>query len=103
MADYKETNVTGTQWQRCCAVHIQNTYGQTPQVTMQEEQLTAVNGQLFQKGASGLNITYDPTELIPLLNPLTGVATGASMSQGQIYAALWSLYMTKAAARDAGV
>ena len=103
MADYRETDVSGTQWQRCCAVHIQNPYGQTPQITLQEEQLTTVNGQLFQKGAGGINITFDPNEVINLLNPATGEALGTTMTHGQMYTALWSLYIAKADARDAAV
>ena len=99
--NYKENSVAGTQWQRCCAVHIQNTYGQTPQITLQEERLTEVNGQLFQQGAVGLNITFDPAAVIPLLNPADGTPLGQSMTQGQIHIALWSLYMQAAAARDA--
>jgi hypothetical protein len=101
MADYKQTNVSGTQWQRCNAIHIQNTLGQTPTVTMQEEQITNVGGQQFSKSVGGLNVPFNPNESIPLLNPADGTSLGTSMTQGQIQVALWSLYMAKAAARDA--
>jgi hypothetical protein len=103
MADYKELSVSGNQWQRACAIHIQNNYGQTPQITIQEEQLTNINGEIFQKGAGGINITFDPSQVIDLLNPADGTPLGASMTQGQIHVALWSLYMQEAAKRDAAL
>jgi hypothetical protein len=100
MADYKESQVSGTQWQRCNAIHIQNTYGQLPSITMQEEQITIVGDQTFQRSVGGLNIAFDPSEEIQLLNPADGSPLGASMTQAQIHVAIWSLYMAKAAARD---
>jgi len=103
MADYKETTVSGTQWQRCNAIHIQNTYGQTPTVTMQEEQITNVGDQQFQRSVGGLNIPFDPDAVIQLRNPADGSLLGASMTQGQIHVALWSLYVQSAAARDAAL
>ena len=103
MADYKETIVSGTQWQRCCAINIQNSYGRTPQITMQEERLTNVNGEMFQQGAGGINLEFNPDEVIPLLNPVDGSPIGQTMTQAQIHIALWSLYMMKAAERDAAL
>ncbi len=100
MANYKETQVSGQQWQRACAIHIQNNYGQTPQITIQEEQLTKVGDELFQKGAGGISIAFDPNEVIALRHPVTGELMGETMTQGQIHVALWSLYMQKAAERD---
>ena len=99
--DYKASEISGNQWQRCCAVNIQNSYGRTPQITLQEEILTNINGEIYQKGAGGINIAFDPSEVIPLLDPTTGEPLGATMTQGQIHVALWSLYMMKAQARDA--
>lgn len=101
MADYKEQNVSGNQWQRCCNIHISNSYGRVPTITMQEEQLTNINGELFQKGAGGINVEFNPDANIPLLNPADGTPLGTTMTQGQIHVALWSLYMQKAAERDA--
>lgn len=102
MSDYKETTVTGSQWQRCCAINIDNTYGQAPTVRLQEEQITNVNGELFKKPVGGLSVPFDLAAEIELLDPTTGLPLGATMTQGQIHVALWSLYMQAAAARDAG-
>lgn len=103
MADYKETTVNGSQWQRCCGIHIQNSYGQLPRITLAEEQLTSINGEMFQKTVGALNVNFDPNAVIELLNPADGTPLGASMTQGQIHVALWSLYKQQAALRDAGL
>lgn len=102
MPDYKETTASATQWQRCVSVNIQNTYGQTPQIYLQEEQITNVAGQLFNKPVGGINIQFDPNAVIDLLDPATGLPVGSSMTQAQIHVALWSLYMQSAKARDLG-
>jgi hypothetical protein len=96
-----ETTVTGTQWNRCNAIHIQNTYGQKPQVTMQEEQITLIGDQQFQRSTGGFSIEFDPSSVIPLLNPADGTSLGQTMTQGQIHVALWSLYMAEVAKRAA--
>lgn len=101
MANYQETQVDGIQWQRCNAVHIQNTYGRTPSITLQEEKLTQVGGQTFQQGAGGFNFDFNPAEVIELRDPNTGALTGGTMTMADMYVALWSLYMGKALARDA--
>lgn len=100
MADYKETTVNGTQWQRCRTVIIDNSYGRQPVITFQEEKLTNVNGELFQQGAGGLNVPFDPSKVITLLDPATGQPTGQTITFGEMYVGMWSLYMQEAFARD---
>lgn len=103
MPDYKETSVNGTQWQRCRTVIIDNAYQRTPQITFQEEKLTNVNGELFQQGAGGINVPFDAAKVITLLDPATGEPTGGTMTFGEMYVAMWSLYMQEALQRDAAV
>lgn len=100
MPDYKETSVNGTQWQRCSSVIIDNAYQRNPQIMFQEERLTNVNGEIFQQGAGGINVPFDPLKVINLLDPATGQPTGQTMTFGEMYMAMWSLYMQEAVARD---
>lgn len=99
--NYKESDLSGSQWQRCNRITIDNRYEQTPQITMHEEIMTVVGGKRFQENAGAVYVTFDPNAVIELLNPETGEPLGATMTQGQIHVALWSLYMAQAAARDA--
>lgn len=99
--DYQETTVAGKQWKRCYAIDIQNPYGQTPTVTMHEEVITQVNDAVFHQRTGNVQVPFDPSAEIALLDPATGAPLGVTMTQGQIHVALWSLYMTKALERDA--
>jgi hypothetical protein len=100
MADYKESNVSGTQWQRCNGVYIQNSYKNVPNITLREEKVTEIGEELFFKDMGQIDFQFNPNAVIQLLNPVDGTPTGATMSMGEMYIALWSLYMTKAAERD---
>ena len=46
--DYKETSLTGSQWQRCNRITIDNPYNATPQITMHEEMMTVLGEKRFQ-------------------------------------------------------
>lgn len=101
MPNYKEAPVSGTQWQRCNQVVIDNPYGGVPTVSMREEMIVTLNGDRFSRSAPGLTFAFDPSEVIPLLDPTTGQPTGQSVTAGSIYVALASMYAMKAAQRDA--
>ena len=103
MANYKESAVSGTQWQRCWGVYIQNLRDSVPHITLSEEQVTIVGDQSFTKDMGHIDFQFDPAAEITLLNPVTGVATGETITMGEMYVALWSLYMGRAASRDAAL
>lgn len=103
MADYKQSEVSGSQWQRCWGVYIQNLMNSTPVITLREEQVTVVGDQTFTKDMGQMTMNFDPTASIELLDTTTGDPTGSSISMLDMYQALWSLYMAKAVERDAQV
>lgn len=101
MADYKETTVSGTSWQRCNQVVINNPYGGTPSIRLGEEIVATLGGNTFIQSAPGLTFSFDPAEVIPLRNPATGdLIPDASMTGMDVYVALYSLYIKKATERD---
>ena len=100
MADYKEQAVAGKQWTRCNLVLIDNTFNAAPSISFQEEQVTIVGEEIFKKNSGSINLTFDPSRVIPLIDPATGNPTGATTTFGEIQVALWSLYMAEAVARD---
>lgn len=99
--NYKESTLSGSQWQRCVRVTIDNQYNQTPQITMHEERITVVGDNTFRENVGAVYAAFDPNAEIALLNPDTGEALGTTMTQGQIHLAMWSLYMQLASERDA--
>ena len=98
--DYQETAVAGKQWKRCYAIDIQNPLGVTPTIAMQEEVVTTVGTSVFRERTGNVLVPFDPAAEVALLDPTTGESLGATMTQGQIHVALWSLYMSKALERD---
>lgn len=99
--NYKEQAVSGSQWQRCNRVTIDNPYQGTPQITLHEEVITLAGDAVFHTFAGAISMPFDPTGTVDLLDPESGAPLGASMTQAQIYVALWSLYISCALARDA--
>lgn len=102
MADYKESEVSGKQWQRCRAIEIDNPYGAMPVVRFFEELRTQVGGQGVAVPVGGITQNFDdPAKTFPLRNPMTGELVGATATYGEVYGLLWSLYMALAEERDA--
>lgn len=101
MSNYKEVAVTGTKWQRCNSVTINNPLGAIPTVSMGEQIMAVVDGDTFAQTAQGLNFAFDPGEVIALRNPATNELVGSTMTGLDVYVALYSLYIQKAQERDA--
>ena len=102
MNDYKETSVTGTSWQRCNCVHIDNPHGTMPQVTFAEEVVATLGIDTFTKPTTQIVFPFDPAVVIELRNPVTNELTGATVTGLDVYVALYSFYLQKAAERDQG-
>jgi len=100
MANYQETQVTGTKWQRCNQVLINNPYNTTPAVAFKEETVVVLDSGVFIQSQSGLACDFDPQGVINLRDPATGALTGQTMSQQDVYVALYSMYLQLAEQRD---
>lgn len=101
MADYKESTVSGTSWQRTNQIVIVNPSGGTPTVIYNEETAINLGDRTITTPCGNLSVPCDDmTEVITLLDPETGLATGQTMTIGQLYQAIYSHYITKAQERD---
>ena len=101
MADYKESTVSGTSWQRTNQIVIVNPSGGTPTVIYNEETAINLGDKTITTPCGNLSVPCpDMTEEIPLLNPETGEPTGQVMTVGALYQAIYSHYITKAQERD---
>jgi hypothetical protein len=102
MPNYNETNVTGTKWTRSNQVRIRNPLDGIPTATFMEEEVVNLdNGERITQRASGVSERLiDPSVSFNLLNPEDDSVIG-TMTYGQVYAALYSLYRKLAAERDA--
>ena len=103
--DYKQATITGDSWQRCLHIEINNPSGATPSIRFDEERRIALaDGTSIGTPAGSIHKDFtDPAVEFPLLDPSTGNPVGATISHGEVYAILWSLYMALAAERDAAM
>ena len=100
MADYKETTINGTAWQRAQLIIMSNHLGQLPTVTYQEEQILALDGGNIQKPLGQLSYTIDPLDEIELVDVETLLPTGETIPVALVHQALFSDYINRAKARD---
>ena len=101
MPDYKEAAVTGTSWQRCCQIVIDNPRNAVPTVRFDEESVMAMSdGTEVRRTVGNLALPFDPAKLIPLRDPATGELTGDVSSYGMAYVLLYSAYLAAATERD---
>jgi len=115
MANYKETNLSGVSWLRCRAVTINNPLpgmGEFDHLTQQhlgpvsyfqEEKVISIDGVQSVMDVGACRKVFNPTDTIPLLDPETGLPTGTTVTQGELYVILYSLYMQTATERDAAI
>ena len=103
MPNYKETPVAGTQYQRSHQVRIDNPLGGIPSVHFAEQQIVALETGRYDQTVPGMDFNFDPTLVIPLLNPNDDSPLGSSVTGQDVYVIIYSLYKMKAAQRDAGL
>ena len=102
MANYKETTGSGTSWTRANRVMILNPLeSDIPKQISFFEETVAIIGDTTIKSESGYAVAYySPDKPIDLLNPQTGESTGKTITQAEVYQAIYSMYIAAAQARD---
>lgn len=101
MPNYNESSISGSVWQRCHTVVVNNQIKQTPVITFQEEKVIVLEGDDIHQGVDGCSKPFSPTGTFPMLDPETNLPTGQTMTHSELYAVLYSLYMQTALERDA--
>jgi hypothetical protein len=100
MADYKESTISGTEYTRCVAVNISNPIGSVPQIQFIEESVATLGPRSFHEPKGFIQINFDPSASIPVVDPGTLEETGASITMGSLYLGVFSAYIATARARD---
>lgn len=102
MADYKESQIMGSEYTRCSQVVISNPLASTPQVQFYEERVAVIGDRCLFTPSGHIQVRFDADKVIPLVNPETlGLIPGQSTTMGQLYLALFSAYIQAALERDA--
>lgn len=104
MSDYKETSVSGSSYQRCSSIEIANGFDKKSIHFYEQKVFNMDDGEKIIKGAGQISKAFTPENAstsFDLLDPTTNTRSGASMTFGETYAVLYSLYLHLASERDA--
>lgn len=101
MANYKETAVTGSEYTRCCEVHIYNPRDRAPNVSFVEQRITALGDRTLETYAGQIDMPFDPAKEIDVIDPETNEPTGAVVTLADVYRLIYSVYLQEAIDRDA--
>ena len=86
--------VAGEAYIRCPQVVVDNRLGHAPFVTFHRERIIGLDGgATVTQPMSPREVPYDPAAIVPVLNPLTGEPTGQSITQGDLYALIYSVFV----------
>lgn len=104
MANYKETMDSGeiVTWNRARQIVCDNPIGGAPCVSINETKAIRLpDGTTFEPSIGSFNFTMtDPTLEIPLIDPETWEQTETTMTAGEIWLAMASVYIWLAKQRD---
>jgi hypothetical protein len=99
MPDYRQNTKEIKSWYRATKVTINNPYGATPTIRLDEEEATDNEGVVTTVPVGFIGAEFDPAERFNLLNPDTGEVIG-TVTQLDLYVILHSLYIDLAKKRD---
>lgn len=103
MANYKQTTISGSSYQRARLISITNEYNSNNSITFVEEVINFIGDQHVHTDVSQIKEILTPDNALTqfnLLNPQDDSIIGIATYQ-DLYVLLYSLYMKLAADRDA--
>lgn len=104
MANYNEVTESGdiTKWNRARQIVCDNPIEGAPGITIYEHEATRLpDGSVIEKSLGNLSYAMtDPAIEIPLIDPDTFEPTEVTMTAGQIWLAMASVYIWLAKQRD---
>ena len=104
MSSYNETTESGdiTKWNRARQIVCDNPIEGAPGITVYEHEATRLpDGTVIEKTIGNLSYAMtDPTVEIPLIDPDTFEQTETTMTAGEIWLAMASVYIWLAKQRD---
>lgn len=89
-----QTPFAGESYVRCPQVVVDNRLGATPAVTFHRETVIGIaGGGVLRQALSPREMIFDPAAEVPVLNPETGEPTGETITQGALYALIFSVFV----------
>lgn len=101
MANYKETSINGTEYQRCYLLKIYNPIDGYKKAVFDENKVITIGDKKVITESYSCEKLFNPTSNISILDPVTGNPTGEQVTHQKLYEILYSLYIQTALERDA--
>lgn len=96
MADLNELLDNGKAYTRCHRVIIENPIGGTPSVLFMKQDVATIGDRTISGESGAFRMEFDPSYKVMLRDPQTGELTGGYITQGDLYAGLYSAFITLA-------
>jgi len=102
MAEYKESTVSGTSYQRGRSMYFENPRNKTPSILVREETVNILQDKIITEPAGEILKSVDDLSVVfNLRNPLTNeIIEGQTATYQDIYVMLYSLYWHLAEVSD---
>lgn len=102
MPNYKEQSGAFARWIHAGFVTIKNSFGQAPEITYAEQEVSALDGgEPTVRRLNAIKKGFDPTFTFPVYDPITGEFI-RNATEAEYYALGASHYLATAALRDSG-
>lgn len=86
--------VAGESYIRCPQVVIDNRLGHTPTISFHRERIIGLaDGATITQPMSPREVTFSPAALVAVFDPATGEPTGETVTQGTLYALIYSVFI----------
>lgn len=86
--------LAGESYTRCPQVVIDNRIGKAPTVTFSREQVFGTaDGSVMRQPLPPNVLAFNPQASVPVIDPETGEPTGATITQGELYALVFSVFV----------
>lgn len=99
--EYSESTVTGNAYVRARKVIIDYKLDQLPVATFIRERVMTLGAETLKTPVANVSGVYDAEATIALRDPEDGTLTGDTMTQAQVFQALYSLFYQLSVEADA--
>lgn len=91
--------VSGDSYVRCPQVIVDNRLDKTPLVTFHRERILGLDGgAIMREPMSPRIVPFDPAASVDVIDPETGDPTGQTITHGELYALIYSVFIAAEAA-----
>lgn len=106
--DYQYSEMMGARWKRASRVVVENPYSSdvvSATISITEQEALRIgdgsSGEVYTRDVATLTDNFDPHASFDIFDPNTLKPTGNKITQGEVYAILFSFYLKLAEERDA--